>query len=374
MYFASSPGIGLTTHLTEYVIGVKRTGNTVIALYSNKMQEKGLTERLQREHIESAALHNLESLAPARFFTNALKVAKLIDRYGIEIIQCQGLIHVLLAYLARLLANAHPIIVTYFHAFPSDTEMIRKVTLSVMTKCADMILPVSRQTRDLLTGYGVPRGKLTVVYNTLNYRLFNEIEERPLTQSAQEILHKIKQRTFIVYAAQLVDRKDHETLLRAMQCVLESHQLTLVITHDGSLRNRLKELANNLGIARNVIFAGRVEEYESIIQLMARQCFGVVTSKAETFCHAIIEPMALGKPVITSPVGIAEEVVVEGETGYLFQISDYSMLAERIEHLLDNPQEVLRMGQNAQALVANKFSVERISKCLVGIYAGLLRI
>jgi glycosyltransferase involved in cell wall biosynthesis len=211
-----------------------------------------------------------------------------------------------------------------------------------------------------------------VMHDALNFDEIRRHQARPLESSVQNICKKIDGRKFIVYGAKLVERKDHQTLFYAAKKVLEKEDVVFIITHDGPLRNHLVHLTEELGIEDNIIFTGRIEHYEDIIQLMAHEYLGVVTSKAETFCLAIIEPMALGKPVITTAVGIAEDVIVGGETGYIVPIQNWRSLAERILFLLQNQSFAEVMGKKAKNLIENKFSIDRTSGDLIEVYKSII--
>lgn len=63
----------------------------------------------------------------------------------------------------------------------------------------------------------------------------------------------------------------------------------------------------------------------------------------------LLEAMAMGKPVIASALGEAQQVIKDGRTGYLVPPGDASALATRITHLLMRPAELERMGREARA-------------------------
>jgi glycosyltransferase involved in cell wall biosynthesis len=372
LYLASSRGIGVSTLLTQYVIGLKKNGLCITPLISEKSQEPGLREKLENNGLSYIIVSNLESINPLIFLSNILMVLRIIASKKIQIIQCQSLIHLLVIYPAARFAKTSPKIVTYFHGFPSTHESSLRILLPLMGLMADLILPVSDQTKKILIAYGIPEKKLQVMHNALNFDEIRGYQVTPLESSVQDICKKIDGRKFIVYGAKLVDRKDHQTLFYAAKKVLEKEDVVFIIAHDGPLRNHLVHLTEELGIQDNVIFTGRIEHYEDIIQLMAHEYLGLVTSKAETFCLAIIEPMALGKPVITTAVGIAEDVIVDGETGYIIPIQDWRLLAEKILFLLQNQSSVEVMGKKAKNLVENKFSIDRTSRDLIEIYKCII--
>ena len=69
--------------------------------------------------------------------------------------------------------------------------------------------------------------------------------------------------------------------------------------------------------------------------------------------------MAAAKPVITTCYGGSPEVVVDGETGFIINPFDTNMFAERLEHLLTNPDLRQQMGQAGRKRLIEQFSLEK---------------
>ena len=119
----------------------------------------------------------------------------------------------------------------------------------------------------------------------------------------------------------------------------------------------LMELSQRLGLGDSIRFTGTVPDPIALIRSFS---IGVITSATEGFCNAIIEYMAQGIPVVATATGGNSEQVIEGETGFLSPVGNTVQLAERIIHLLRNPQLRLRMGQAGYDRVCKEFSIERM--------------
>jgi len=81
----------------------------------------------------------------------------------------------------------------------------------------------------------------------------------------------------------------------------------------------------------------------------------------EPFGLCIIEAMAHGLPVVTTRSGGPEEIVIEGETGFLVPLGDHKAMADRIVYLLRNPEETIRMGTAGRDRVKQSFNPEEYS-------------
>jgi len=88
----------------------------------------------------------------------------------------------------------------------------------------------------------------------------------------------------------------------------------------------------------------------------------------------LLEAMALSKPVVATKIEGNDEVVVDGETGYLVPPADPQALAEAILRLLKDPSLRYQMGQKGRERVQLLFSLDRHQEKLAQIYAEVVRI
>ena len=164
--------------------------------------------------------------------------------------------------------------------------------------------------------------------------------------------------------------KDHPMFLRAAAQVRAAvPDAAFVIAGEGDLQPQLQELANELGIARDVHFIGRCDEVPS---LLFASHIGVLSSKAEGFANAILEYMCAGLPVVATDVGGVREAIVEGQTGYIVPSGDHEAMARRLIQVLTNDEEARLMGALGRNVVAEKFSSEFHLQNTLELYDELL--
>ena len=160
-----------------------------------------------------------------------------------------------------------------------------------------------------------------------------------------------------------------EDAVRAISIVAKDRpEVKLIVVGDGD-SSELKSLAANLGIANNVYFAGPSTRPHDYIR-----CFDValLCSQSEGFSNSIIEYMQNGKPVVCSRVGGNPEIVVEGETGYLYETGDVEKLASLIRMLAADSDLRQRLGANSSKLVKEKFSMNTMVNAHIRLYKRLL--
>lgn len=94
----------------------------------------------------------------------------------------------------------------------------------------------------------------------------------------------------------------------------------------------------------------------------------VVTSETEGLSMVIIEAMANRIPVIASKVGGNPKLVVDGETGYLFDYNDDKKLADYLQEFVENSQVVNELGEHAFSYIKEKFSLRATAKKYAELY------
>lgn len=152
--------------------------------------------------------------------------------------------------------------------------------------------------------------------------------------------------------------KRGEVLLRAIPIVLQTHpdQTFVVIGRKGNAHDRLQNLTNVLGIAKNVNFIGSIENSQVATWLQSSKLY-VQISDTETFGVSIAEAMSCGTPVVVSRRGAIPELV--NGYGVFVDHNDPQSVAAGILDLLSRSDAELRhIGNRARARIVEHFSYE----------------
>ena len=167
-----------------------------------------------------------------------------------------------------------------------------------------------------------------------------------------------------VYAGRLSREKGLMTLLRAAELA----GVPLTVAGAGPLRDRLADAA-----PPGVVFLGRIGGDE-VNELLAHARAAVVPSEwAENAPMAVLEPMALGRPVIASRMGGIPEQVRDGKEGILVERGDAVGLAAAMRVLADDPALADRLGRAARRRAATHFGPAAHTEGLIRIYDEVLR-
>jgi glycosyltransferase involved in cell wall biosynthesis len=134
----------------------------------------------------------------------------------------------------------------------------------------------------------------------------------------------------------------------------------------GDLRERIRAC----GLESRVVFTGWRTD---VLAIVNRMTVLVHPSLAEGFGRAVLEAMALGKPVIASRVGGLREAIRDEENGFLVAPGDVDAIADRLRRLLGDPELRMRIGARARATVRAEFQVEDKMQQLFSIWRDVAR-
>lgn len=168
--------------------------------------------------------------------------------------------------------------------------------------------------------------------------------------------------------------KDQLSLILAMPEVLKyfPDAILTLIGHDyGTLSENLI-LVDELGISEAVKFITDCTNPEPIIG--ANQ-IGLLATDAsehgEGISNALLEYMALSKPVIATDSGGTPEVVIDDVTGFLVRPGSHEAISEKVIYLLKNPAEARKMGIKGKSTVKEQFSLTKMERDYINLYYKL---
>jgi len=192
-------------------------------------------------------------------------------------------------------------------------------------------------------------------YSSKVFRVYNGIYP-----SRFQLSHSSPDRPLIVAIGRYIEKKGFGDLIAACR-KLGDRNFDCVIVGEGPLEQSLRDAA--AGDSRIQIAGPKCEA--GIIELLARATVLVLPCVDETgggkdnLPTVIMEAMAAGLPVISTPVAGVPEMVADGETGYLVPPRDPESLAGRLTELLDHPERALEMGRAGRRVCEEKFATER---------------
>lgn len=206
-----------------------------------------------------------------------------------------------------------------------------------------------------LAAFGVeknPRAK--VIYNGIDMVRFKGLD----TYSGENNLCMV---------ANFSDKKDHQSLVSALPLIINSFpdvELTLV-GHDAGTLDQVRSSALELGVLKYIEFETDTLKPESFI---AKSRIGILATHGEGTSNALLEYMALSKPVIVSDNGGNREVVINGVNGYLIEAGSPRAISDHVIRLLEDKALAKQMGRAGRDLVLKKYNIQSMVDAFEELY------
>ncbi len=279
------------------------------------------------------------------------RLVRLMRRERIGLLQTYLFTANTWARLAGILARV-PVIVTSERNVDVWEQATKRVIGLWLNRWTRLTSGNSEAVKEYLTGKGVPRDKLRVVYNGVDATRF----ETPVaSDDTKAELGIPPHHSVVCLLARLEPQKDPRAFLQAAAMLIQKMPaVSFLVVGGGSLRADLERESRELGIETRVIFTGPRRD---VHRLLAACDVSVNSSLKEGMSNTIMESMAAGKPVVATTVGGNPELVADGVTGFLVPPRDVVALAHAIERILADPPLAKTMGHQARERIAQRFSV-----------------
>ena len=234
---------------------------------------------------------------------------------------------------------------------------------------AGLVFPVSRQIQRSLERGGVRPERLQTLYSGLD---MTHAMDQKSGLDARRRFGIPAEAPVLGTVANLFERKGYEVMIEALPMIVNAspavHYL-IVGSGDAAYEARLKATVEILGLESRVHFAGF---QAAVYPCLAAMDLYVHPALMEGFGIAVLEAMAMRKPVVATTTGGLPEIVQEGETGRLVPPGDADALAKAVSALLQDPARCRQLGEAGRARVAAHFTVEAMMDQLVSGYESLL--
>ena len=246
----------------------------------------------------------------------------------------------IVAYAARAILGPHP--PRWVAREGNNTDVViddevknplgRALVKTAVRHCyraADCVLANSHEmARGLEVNLGIPHAKLRVIHNPIDIDRIQQMAAAPLEDAPR--------RPFVVTAGRLEHQKAHDLLLQAFAASPACQGFDLVILGKGSLEDRLKAQAAELGLSDRVHFPGFVANPWAYF---AKASLFVLPSRWEGFPTVVAEALACGAPALVTDCDFGpSEIVEHGRSGWVVPTDDLHAFQSAMEMILTQPE------------------------------------
>ncbi|AGX06512.1 glycosyltransferase group 1 family protein [Bacillus sp. NRRL B-14911] len=288
------------------------------------------------------------------------RIKKVIKDEGITIVHTHGPRANLFAYMVRKMIPFKW--VTTIHSNPEQDfikggikgRVFTAINMNVIRKI-DHFFAVSERFKSMITGFGIPAGKITTIYNGISFdkELKNNLTRGDLGLSEEEFA--------VIMVARLHPIKGHTVVFDAFQSLLKKRpDTTLLLIGDGPIREELEKEAARKGIAEKVRFLGFHDDVHSYLSLSDVK---LLASYSESFPLVILEAARAHVPVISTDVGGVKDLISDPSLGWIVPVKDASAIESAILAAAEekDQRKLSKMGEKLYEKASALYSVKQLA-------------
>ncbi len=321
----------------------------------------------ETSHIFSAAqkrgLHAEALPIGRKNLTGLLALRRWLKQHPVDIINTHSSSDTWLAALAcASLSVAPPLVRTRHISAPVPNNMTSRWLYRRAT--AYVVTTGEKLRQQLIREVGLAADKVESVPTGIDLDLYSPGD----SAAARAALGLDPQRFIVGIVATLRSWKGHRYLVDALAKLPQD--IMLVIVGDGPQRNSLTQQVNQSGLNNRVVFTGNREDVTSLMQ--AFDLFVLPSYANEGVPQALMQAMACGLPVISTPVGSIAEIITDNETGLLVEPQQVEALRQAIAHLAQDSAQRTRLGAQALTRARERFGEARMVDRMQAIFQRVI--
>ena len=316
---------------------------------------------------------SLGSKNPLTILLNFYKLSKIIKKYKINIIHARSRAPAWSAYFAAKKMGIP--FVTTFHGTYSIQNNLKKKYNSIMIK-SNRVIAISKFIKShILSNYNIDKEKIVTIYRGINIEKFNYL--RVSNERLISLLKKfnIPEDSYVVLLPGRITRWKGHTLLIEAISKLQRSDIICLFVGDVQGRNKyyteLEKLIDKLQLKNNFRIISNQSDMAAIYKLA-----DVVVSTSlepEAFGRVVAEAQAMGRPTVAVNHGGGPEIIIDGQTGWLFKPGDADDLSDKINSALNlNKEDRDKMAMGAIERTKLNFNNETMCAKTLQVYAELV--
>ncbi len=236
-------------------------------------------------------------------------------------------------------------------------KFFRRRFLRYFYRQVDAFGYIGRNAREHLQSFRIAKQRLFFTPYCIDNRYFENQVRQTDGRRSRERMGLGKDLFVFIFSGKMIARKDPFTILRAVERMQNRDRTGLIVLGDGELKRRFYTQAAAL-LGDRLVMPGFVNQSRLGGYFAAANAF-ILPSVYETWGLVVNEAMQFGLPVIVSDrVGCRRDLVMGGETGFVFPAGNAGILAACMDGMVKHPENSRRMGQAARKRI-EKYTAER---------------
>ena len=337
---------------------LNEVANVTVLAFANqkKIFEESETNFFLSKKINSTLFNYLKILLISYF-----KIPKPINKHKIEIVTFQDPVTSFLGvYKIKKKFKNVKIVLESHGDFINTLDLeknlvIPQVYKKLFSKMAsftisnsDILRAVSSSTEEQALSFD-PSKKVVRFPAWVDFEIFSNV--KPLRNNEKNFK--------ILFIGSVTDRKKPHLIVEAMNN-FNSKDIKLYIvgpTPNENYLSQLKKLVQEYDLVDQVSFTGSIDR-KSVMDHYADTNLMILPSVSEGLARVIFESQVTACPVLVTDAPGMGDIVIDGQTGYIFESDNLESLTSKIQEIKNNYQDAIHVGNNAKNFILSNYSAD----------------
>ena len=337
---------------------LNEVANVTVLAFANqkKIFEESETNFYLSKKINSRLFNYLKILLISYF-----QIPKLINKYKIEIVTFQDPVTSFLGvYKIKKKFKNVKIVLESHGDFINTLDLEKNLVIPQVYKKlfsrmasftisnSDILRAVSSSTEEQALSFD-PSKKVVRFPAWVDFEIFSNV--KPLRNNEKNFK--------ILFIGSVTDRKKPHLIVEAMNN-FNSKDIKLYIvgpTPNENYLSRLKKLVHEYDLADQVSFTGSIDR-KSVMDHYADTNLMILPSVSEGLARVIFESQVTACPVLVTDAPGMGDIVIDGQTGYIFESDNLESLTSKIQEIKNNYQDAIHVGNNAKNFILSNYSAD----------------
>lgn len=248
----------------------------------------------------------------------------------------------------------------------STTSWARKIQRKLLIQRAAGAIAYGTLAKKYLIALGIEPNKVFCMGNTVDTE-FYRIQTALLKQGTTQI-NSQQGKNHLTYIGYIDARKNVEQLILVLEKLLVYRaDVVLDIIGDGESLEELKSLVTQKNVQDYVAFHGFKQKQE-LPNFLALSSIFLFQTSFDIWGLVLNEAMSAGVPCIASVhAGATHDLIQEGVNGFKMDFEEHELVAQKIDWMLNHPDEMEQLGKNASKFINEQYSLEKSAENIISI-------
>ena len=330
---------------------------TVLAFSNQKIAfQESKTNFYLSKKVNSRILNYLKILLISYF-----QIPKLINKHNVEIVTFQDPITSFIGVYKikknfrniKIVLESHGDFINTLELeknliFPAVYRKLFLKMASYTINKADILRAVSSSTEEQALSFD-PSKRVVRFPAWVDFEIFSKVQASRSDEKDFKIL----------FIGSVTDRKKTHLIVEAINKIKNKDIKLYVVgpTPNENYLSQLKELVHNYDLEDQVLFTGSVDR-KSVMDHYADTNLMILPSVSEGLARVIFESQATACPVLVTDAPGMGDIVIDGQTGYIFESDNLESLTNKIQEIINNYNDAVHVGNNAKDFILSNYSAD----------------